>query len=312
MVRINIQKIVFYTFLKLFNKYKEYNKIILVNYRLTMKNNNLDLIKKLKKYNFYHSIKLNDEITTNGIQRLERVVHNILKELRKINFKNKRVLDVGARDCIYSFEAEKLGAKEIVAIDNDVSLPAKKFLIPFFNSKVKLYEKNLFQLTQKEFGKFDIIIFPGVLYHLRCPFDALKILTSLLKDNGQILIETATYNNNGLPMLYCPTFDSPYDGTSCTFFNEKGLQETLMSFGVNPIRTTTLDPRRIVTLIKNVLRFFFGRSLFGKRIMIPITRSIFIGKKNRKLNKRIENYWFKTHTEHSNMFKKKRTRIKEI
>ena len=113
-------------------------------------------------------------------------------------------------------------------------------------------------------------------------------------------------------MLYCPTFDSPYEGTSCTFFNQKGLQETLMSFGISTIKTTVLDQYKLRTITKNVLIFFFGKSLFGKRLTVQITRSIFIGKKNKKLNKTIFNYWFKTHNVHTNMFTKKQVKISDI
>ena len=63
--------------------------------------------------------------------------------------KGKRVLDIGCRDGIYSFEAEKMGAKEVIGIDNDISKPALEFLIPYFNSKVKMFEMNLFDLKEE-------------------------------------------------------------------------------------------------------------------------------------------------------------------
>ena len=140
------------------------------------------ILENIKKYNFYHRIQLTDEIITPGINRAQ--ITKNLKEINKLDLKNKKILDIGCRDGIYCFEAEKLGAKEIIGIDNDVSKAAIEFLIPYFNSKVKMYEKNLFDLKEQDYGKFDVIFFPGTLYHLRYPFHALKIVTDLLKEGG--------------------------------------------------------------------------------------------------------------------------------
>ena len=52
-----------------------------------------------------------------------------------------------------------MGATEVIAIDNDISKPAVEFFDPLFNSKVKMHEMNLFDLNEKSFGKFDVIIF---------------------------------------------------------------------------------------------------------------------------------------------------------
>ena len=126
-----------------------------------MKDN--DILEKIKKYDFYHRIKLSENITTPGINRKQ--IHKNIDQIRKLDLKGKKVLDIGCRDGIYSFEAEKMGASEVIAIDNDISKPAVEFLIPFLNSKVQMHEMNLFDLNEKSFGKFDVIIFPGTLYH---------------------------------------------------------------------------------------------------------------------------------------------------
>ena len=81
---------------------------------------------------------------------------------------------------------------------------------------------NLFDLNEKSFGKFDVIIFPGTLYHLRYPFQALKIVTSILKEDGILLIETAILQESfDRAILYCPVNnDGPFGSTSCTFFHQ--------------------------------------------------------------------------------------------
>jgi SAM-dependent methyltransferase len=138
---------------------------------------------------------------------------------------------------LFSFAAETMGAAEVVGIDNDLSKPATEFLIPFFKSKVRMLEQNLYDLKSQQLGLFEVILFPGVLYHLRYPFWGLKILRDMLKPNGELLIETPIWRgdpNNA--MLFCPIGeDSPYEPTSCTFFNEKGLIDTLLSLAFDVI-----------------------------------------------------------------------------
>jgi SAM-dependent methyltransferase len=189
---------------------------------------------QLAKYSWYHIIPLTDTLSTPGLPRLKDVVANVLRSVRSIDLKDKRVLDIGCRDGMFSFEAEKRGAREVIGIDNDLSRGAVEFLIPFFRSKVRMHQLNLYDLSPEQFGKFDVIIFPGVLYHLRYPFWALKVVREMLQPQGTLVLETALlWDTNQMPLLYCPTGDdSPYEPSSCTFFNVRGLAVTLQSMGL--------------------------------------------------------------------------------
>lgn len=189
------------------------------------------LIDELKKYNFFHIIKLTENISTAGDPDAVPIQDVALRALRTIDLKDKRVLDIGCRDGLFSFEAEKLGARQVIGIDNDLSLGAVNLLIPYLNSKVKMYELNLMDLTPETFGMFDVVIFPGVLYHLRYPFWALKRIKDVLHEGGKLIVETAiNIDDNSRAMLFCPlASDSPYGVTNCTFFNVKGLVDTLSS-----------------------------------------------------------------------------------
>ena len=125
----------------------------------------------------------------------------VLNALKTLDLSGKRVLDVGCRDGLFSFAAEKAGALEVVGIDNDLSKGAVEFLIPFFDSKVEMYELNLYDLTVERFGKFDVIMLPGVLYHLRYPFWGLKILRDLINPNGHRPL--FFYGVTNKAMLFC-------------------------------------------------------------------------------------------------------------
>jgi 2-polyprenyl-3-methyl-5-hydroxy-6-metoxy-1,4-benzoquinol methylase len=207
--------------------------------------NDTELRQVLDRYAFYHIIKLTDTISTPGYPEYVPAQNLCMKYLKSLDLKGKRVLDIGCRDGLFSFAAESMGAAEVVGIDNDLSKAATEFLIPFFNSKVRMYQMNLYDLKPESFGRFDVIIFPGVLYHLRYPFWGLRAIRDVLNSGGHLLIETGIWlgeRNNA--MLFCPIGgDSPYapDETSCTFFNEKGLVDTLTSLGFQTVHTELLS-----------------------------------------------------------------------
>jgi len=195
-----------------------------------------ELKEKLRTYHWYHTIKLTDNISTPGwdVPDVVTIWQMVIKALRKLNLKGKRVLDVGCRDGLFSFEAEKLGAREVIGIDNDLSRGAVEFLIPHFGSTVKMHEMNLYDLSPNTFGVFGTVCFPGVLYHLRYPFWGLRLLRDVLEDGGDLIIETAiVVDDNTRALLYCPIGpECPGEPTHCANFNLKGLIDTLYSLGI--------------------------------------------------------------------------------
>ena len=109
--------------------------------------------------------------------------HLALPDLR-----GKRVLDVGTRDGFFAFACEKLGA-EVVAIDhtdpaNTGFMAARTIL----ESKVEYVQANVYTLEPEKLGSFDVILFLGVLYHLRHPLLALDRLRALSR--GLLLVES--------------------------------------------------------------------------------------------------------------------------
>jgi len=258
------------------------------------------LQKEAEKYTWYHSIKLADDVhTKSAIPHFKAKWDFMLVGMDHIDFKNKRVLDVGCRDGLFSFEAEKRGAKEIIGIDNDISLGATNFLIPLFKSKVQMYEMNLFDLNPEKFGLFDVIIFYGVLYHLRYPVWGLKKLSSCLSDNGILLIESGMLVNKELEnidLLYCPVEDSPYEESSCTFFNKRGLETTMRSLNFKLLNYYTINQDKKFSLFKSfkfiVRRFIkYFKKIIGFQINISsdISRQLFIFKKDIQMQLKLKN-----------------------
>lgn len=195
---------------------------------------------RLAEYQWYHIIRLTATLATPGNPDFAKTHPPVLRQMDSIDFQGKRVLDVGCRDGLFSFEAERRGAAEILGIDTNLSRGAIEVLIPLFQSRVQMRELSLYELVPEEHGRFDVILFPGVLYHLRYPFQALKSLADLLPDGGRMLVETGIFTDGDQrALLFCPIGEeSPYERSSVTFFNRKGMIDSLISFG---LRTEATD-----------------------------------------------------------------------
>jgi SAM-dependent methyltransferase len=191
------------------------------------------LKKRVADYEWWQTIDLGGGVQTPGNPAVRIVNDRVLEVLRQVPMAGKTVLEIGCRDGLFCFEAERLGAREVTGIDIALSKGAQELLIPALQSKLKMLELNMLELTPEKFGKFDVIVFAGVLYHLRYPMWALRIIRDMLVDGGTLILETACFvSDDPSPLLYCPIEgDSPYEPTSVTFFNERGLRDTLRSLG---------------------------------------------------------------------------------
>lgn len=105
-----------------------------------------------------------------------------------------RVLDVGAWNGCFSFECERRGADEVVALSLE-NPTANGFnrLKQLLNSKVRYIEGSVYTLSSRELGEFDVILFFGVLYHLRYPLLAIDRLRGVSR--GEVFIETHVIDN---------------------------------------------------------------------------------------------------------------------
>ena len=191
------------------------------------------LRQEMEGLSFYHTIPLTPTLSTPGWPVVVPIVEMTRRSLGKLNLRGKRVLDIGCRDGLFCFEAEKLGASEVIGVDNDLFPGVTEFLIRTLHSRVTIRSFNLFDLRPETFGLFDVVLFPGVLYHLRYPFWALKLIRDVLTEDGTLILETAILaDDNRHALMFCPRGnESPYEPTSCTFFNRKGLYDTLTSMG---------------------------------------------------------------------------------
>lgn len=110
------------------------------------------------------------------------------------NLAGMTVLDVGAWDGFYSFAAERRGAKRVLATDSFVwqspmfGKEGFELARTVLNSQVEDMEIDVLELSPEKVGVFDVVLFLGVLYHMRHPLLALDRVFSVT--GKQLILET--------------------------------------------------------------------------------------------------------------------------
>ena len=113
------------------------------------------------------------------------------------DFKDKQVLDIGCwtggTTLLLATLAKKIHAiEEVKKYAETVSFLSKSFDI---SDRVSAKSLSVYACNAKEFyDQYDIIYFPGVIYHLSDPLLALRILFNAAKVGGCILVESAGIN----------------------------------------------------------------------------------------------------------------------
>jgi tRNA (mo5U34)-methyltransferase len=92
------------------------------------------------------------------------------------NLQGKTVLDIGCNAGFYALEMKRRGADRVLGLDTDPAYLAQAH----FAAQVAGLEIELRQLSVYEVGRlgerFDVVLFMGVLYHLRHPLLALDLI----------------------------------------------------------------------------------------------------------------------------------------
>lgn len=175
---------------------------------------------------WFHSVDLGAGVVTPGTKSAEHLAGEVAA-LRLPDLRGRSVLDIGAWDGYYSFEAERRGASRVVALDHYAwsmdlaamnaywercraegrrpepyervpevwhpdTLPGKRgfdVARAALGSRVESVVADFMTTDLDEVGTFDVAFFLGVLYHLMDPFAALRRLRKVTREVA--VIETA-------------------------------------------------------------------------------------------------------------------------
>jgi tRNA (mo5U34)-methyltransferase len=92
------------------------------------------------------------------------------------NLTGKSVLDIGCNAGFYSIEMKRRGASRVLGIDsNEGYLAQARFAAEVCGVDIELEQMSVYEVGRLE-ERFDLVLFMGVLYHLRHPLLALDLI----------------------------------------------------------------------------------------------------------------------------------------
>lgn len=156
-----------------------------------------EIRRRVGSYHWFHTIDLGDGIVTPGENRTFKT----LKRTRlPADLTGKSVLDIGAWDGFFSFEAERRGADRVVAVDPECwrepiwgpngfgTRQPFDFARRAIGSRVQPQDIDLLDISPDTIGRFDVVLFLGVFYHLPDPWPYLRAAASVCDE--LLIVET--------------------------------------------------------------------------------------------------------------------------
>jgi tRNA (mo5U34)-methyltransferase len=241
---------------------------------------------------WFHSIDVGHGIVTQGRKSAE-VLRAELASLRIPDVKGKTVLDIGAFDGFYSFEAERRGATTVTALDHYVwsmdleahyrhwresrergevprayqempywkpsELPGKRgfdVAHELLGSKVHAVVADFMETDLEALGTFDVVLFLGVLYHLQNPLEALKRLAAV---TGEVaVIETQAMAVPGLEgralVQFFESNELNYDVSNWWAPNRRALEGMCRTAGFKRVETVAGHRPRPIDHVRRASR----------------------------------------------------------
>jgi tRNA (mo5U34)-methyltransferase len=136
------------------------------------------------KGGWWHSFELPDGSAIQGVSTLAAQKMRIAQFPIPSDLTGKRVLDIGAWDGWFSFEMERRGA-EVLAVDR-FDNPRFHEIHGILGSRVEYRQLDVYEVNPRSVGYFDIVLFMGVLYHLKHPLLALERVCSVARDMAAV------------------------------------------------------------------------------------------------------------------------------
>jgi tRNA (mo5U34)-methyltransferase len=159
-----------------------------------------DLERAVAAIHWAHRIDLGQGVITPGLWNTPEILERLHLPA---DLSGQTVLDVGCWDGFYSFEAERRGASRVLATDSFTwqrkswgSKDGFDLARRVLNSRVEDLEIDPLDLSPERAGMFDVVLFLGVLYHMKHPMLALERVAAVTR--RLLVVETV------IDMLYAP------------------------------------------------------------------------------------------------------------
>ena len=189
-----------------------------------------------------------------------RFQHSLPEDLE-----GRSVLDIGCNAGFYALEMKRRNAGRVVGIDSDPHyLRQAEFAAEQSGMEIEFKQMSVYDIASLG-EKFDLVIFMGVLYHLRHPLLALDLLHEhvvggemlfqcmqrgekeiLTPDEDYDFFETDVFELRGYPKLFFVEHRYSRDPTNWFIPNKAAVEAMLRSAGF----TIRANPEREVYLVE--------------------------------------------------------------
>ena len=180
----------------------------------------------------------------------QRFAHALPQDLT-----GRSVLDIGCNAGFYSIEMKRRGAARVVAVDTDARYLAQaRFAAEVEGVEIEFREMSVYELPALR-ETFDLVLFMGVLYHLRHPLLALDILhehvvgdmlvfQSMLRGSAApaevqhdyAFWQTEQFDDPAFPRMYFIEHEYSGDPTNWWIPNRAGAEAMLRSAGFDIVQ----------------------------------------------------------------------------
>ena len=187
---------------------------------------------------WFHTFQLSDGTVVEGGKSLDVLNAEYKAVFEPLQIQGRSVLDIGAWNGAFSFEAKRLGAARVLAVDTYTwASPQFRGLERFLyvrkdkslNIEYRLLD--IHETSNETVGQFDIVLFLGVFYHLQNPLSALmnvaEITRSWLVLEMHLDLDYLSYPG----MRYYPGRELADDPTNWWGPNQKCVEALLLSAG---------------------------------------------------------------------------------
>jgi tRNA (mo5U34)-methyltransferase len=182
---------------------------------------NTDLKAEIARYTWWHSIDLGNGLITPGHKTPQIHAEEVAAYFDGVDLAGKSVIDIGAWNGFYSFEAKRRGASRVVAADSYAWTHPKtdgRKSFDFANRVTGLnVEPRLLDIEAPlpgDIGTFDIVLFLGVFYHLKNAITGLQNAARLAKELLIVETELDLYEVGRPAMAFYPGSELGGDATN--------------------------------------------------------------------------------------------------
>jgi tRNA (mo5U34)-methyltransferase len=205
----------------------------------------VDLQARVAALPWHHSIDLGGGVVTSGNKSAALCNDEAALIFNRVDLNGRSVLDIGAWNGFFSFEAKRRGASRVLATDSycwshpdihgretfDIARSA-------LGLEVDAREIDATELSAETVGEFDVVLFLGVFYHR---YDAIETLAKVARLAKQVLIvEThLELRDVDVPaMVFFPGQELANDPTNWWGPNEHCIKALLLGHGFVEVEMT--------------------------------------------------------------------------